>query len=200
MRLYEDMTYAERVIGTFGDAFADAATKLASSLGADAGYVAGTWVIDGRTPDAECARLLTGLAEGDPAIYDDLPTCDLSGTWADRPTADDIAARVMETFGIDVLTQGSAEACDGDLRCDDAWTWFVDDVADAYRDAFDREMEDEVTGSALARLGLRPGTDDPSTFVGEVAIVSDSGEVSAIERTFTTDELREHFAPSRVAR
>ena len=46
------------------------------------GRAAGSWVIDGNTPDETCARILGGIEEGDPEILDALPELRL-GEWAD---------------------------------------------------------------------------------------------------------------------
>src|SRR6266536_5887154 len=65
--------------------------------GQDAGVGAADWwaqdTVGGRaTGDTAttAGALLAGIDDGDPAILDALPVCDLSGQWADAPTEADL--------------------------------------------------------------------------------------------------------------
>ena len=83
------------------------------------GRAAGSWVIDGNTPDETCARILCGLEEGDPKILDALPELRL-GEWADTPTFGDILAEEGIDLGDDL---DAADAIEDDLwlAYSDAW-------------------------------------------------------------------------------
>src|SRR5688572_10640987 len=54
------------------------------------GFASGSWVIDGNTKEESARELLRMLDEGDPQIYDSLPSPSLSGEWADEPTWADV--------------------------------------------------------------------------------------------------------------
>lgn len=60
---------------------------LVRTQGLNDGRDAGSWVIDGNTSDETCARILSMMDDGDPAL--DLPELQL-GQWADDPSFGDI--------------------------------------------------------------------------------------------------------------
>jgi len=93
------------------------------------GRAAGSWVIDGNTPDESCARILQGIEEGDPEILDALPTLSL-GEWADDPTFE----QILGEEGLDSL---DADAGD-DL-------WFT------YSDAWYAGMVEQAESDCRAR-------------------------------------------------
>ena len=57
------------------------------------GVAAGSWVVDGNTSDQACAAILEGLEDGDPAVYDTLP----SPLW-NGEEADDVYGRALVEF------------------------------------------------------------------------------------------------------
>ena len=95
------------------------------------GRAAGSWVIDGNTPDETCARILRGIEEGDPEILDALPELRL-GEWADDPTFEQILAEE----GLDALDEDAA---------DDLWL--------AYSDAWYAGMVEQAESDCRARIG-----------------------------------------------
>lgn len=90
----------------------------AAQLGREAGKNAASWweqdAIGGRSSNAqECAELtLKMLDDGDPAIYDSLPSPNLSGEWADDPTPQSLMAEL------------DCEDCEPEVESDlcDAWS------------------------------------------------------------------------------
>jgi hypothetical protein len=108
----------------------DAKLEAAEQEGYEAGKAAGSWVIDGNTPEETARYILQGIEDGDPAVMDSLPSSPLSGEWADAPLPRDI----LEGFDMD--------------EDDDA----ADDLLTAYEDGFSRGVMDEVERSARAAL------------------------------------------------
>src|SRR5437868_4081219 len=64
----------------------------AESLGKEHGANAGSWVTDGNTSETTYRWLLAGLETCDPEVMDSLPSCPLSGEWADSYGLSDLAA------------------------------------------------------------------------------------------------------------
>lgn len=108
----------------------ETAELLVSNRGREDGKAAGSWVIDGNTPDETCARILRMMDDCDPAL--DLPVLQL-GQWADDPSFADILAEI----GIEL-----------DSECPDE---HEDDLFNAYSDAWYEGMHDEVQRACLAR-------------------------------------------------
>lgn len=108
----------------------DRAIVRASELGSEHGRAAGTWVIDGNTTHDACRALLDGIEDGDPAVYDALPSAPLSGEWADAYSVADLAT-------------------DTGIGADhDAW----DDVCDAFEMAWHDAMVQQACADALGML------------------------------------------------
>ena len=119
------------------DSVHDRAIAIATDLGRDAGLAAASWTFDGNTGENVYRRILQGLEDGDPAVFDDLPSADLSGQWADEPTARSIAESVANELGVDVGTMSHDN---------------VDRIADAYCDAFNDAAASEVERMAREHL------------------------------------------------
>lgn len=111
------------------------AIRAARRDGATAGHNAATWVFDGNTDDATYARVLRGLDEGDPAVYDAYNAPDLSGQWAGGETP----ASLAHTYGI----------AEGDERMDDVCSAWEDAAADAFWAEVERAARAHV-GTATA--------------------------------------------------
>lgn len=103
----------------------------AHRLGAEAGRAAASWYFDGNTTREQYGRVVTGLADGDPAIYDTFPTSGLSGEWADDPTPGD----VLRSLGVDEHDEAN------------------DDLLRMYEDGFGVAVADEI--ERLAREGYQ---------------------------------------------
>lgn len=109
----------------------DEAARILARDGYEAGAAAGSWVIDGNTPDETCARILRGLEDGDPEVIDSLPSSPLSGEWAGDSTPRDILAAV--------------DVDEEDER--------AEDLLRAYEDAYSVGVSREVEFACLYRLG-----------------------------------------------
>lgn len=70
------------------------------------------------------AKVIKGIADGDPEILDAIPTLDLSRQWADGPTERGIVGDI---------------APDWELDPD-----HISDLVDVYRDAWDQAVVNEV--------------------------------------------------------
>ena len=110
--------------------------------GQDHGRTAADWwaqdAVGGRASGdtaATARTVLAGIDDGDPAILDTLPTCDLSGRWADSPTE------------ADLYTQA---APDDAPRWDDLDPDHRGEAIDAYRDGFDTATTDRVVEQAVS--------------------------------------------------
>ena len=77
-------------------------------------------------------RFLDGIEEGDPEIIDLIPRLDLSGQWADGVTEEDVLAN-----------------CDVDTDRDPE---DLEELIEAYRDAYDTAAIEEIERSARAFL------------------------------------------------
>lgn len=100
--------------------------KRAQDAGYNHGQAAGSWVIDGNTSEDTARAILKGLDEGDPAVYDALPSSPLSGEWADAPTPQSVFKDLGMTGDED----------------------FASDVLDAYEFGFEHGAQDEVIRAA----------------------------------------------------
>lgn len=121
----------------------------ATGLGLDRGRAAGSWVVDGNTPEATVRAILQGLADGDPQTMDMQPS-PLSGEWADEPTMADV---VGEITGDDVC-RNCGEAVmfhDYDLSCPD--DYLSPELLDAFELGFGDGFWEEVERSCRAMLG-----------------------------------------------
>ncbi|MEW9530629.1 hypothetical protein [Microbispora sp. NPDC049125] len=107
-----------------------------TARGTEDGKNAASWwqqdALGGRaTGDTRTAarRILKGIEDGDPQILDELPAADLSGQWADGTTEQSLYddAKQPEWPTYHDLDDDSSE------------------IGDAYRDAYDQAVVDEVT-------------------------------------------------------
>lgn len=82
---------------------------------------AASWTFDGNTKTETYRRTLDMLEEGDPEIYDALPSVDWSGQWADGPDWDDMFAAAMPE-GCDYETcKERGREDEYDALSDDLW-------------------------------------------------------------------------------
>jgi len=124
--------------------------------GQRAGRNAADWwaqdTVGGRATADTAARaraVLAGIDDGDPAVLDTLPACDLSGHWADTPTeADSHASRYTDTAPPDAPGWHHLDAG----RRDEA-------IA-AYRDGFDTACPDRVAEHCRTALPADPAPPD----------------------------------------
>jgi hypothetical protein len=105
-------------------------SDFAYAEGLEHGKNAGTWVIDGNTTDETKEAFLKGFEDGDPAVYDALPSSPLSGEYADGLLPRD----VLGWYSID----------EGDDR--------ADDILSAYEDGYSQGIVGEVERACLATL------------------------------------------------
>jgi len=106
----------------------EALRERARKLGTEHGLAAASWYFDGNTPTDTYRRVLTGIKAGDPEIMDTFPTDGLSGEWADGFSSRDLERELgVEGEGLDEL-------------------------ADAYSDAFSSAVESEINRAALAQV------------------------------------------------
>lgn len=108
-------------------------SKVLREDGYAAGVAAGSWVVDGNTPDHACHEIVRMFDEGDPLIYDAMPS-PLSGEWADDHTSRDI----LDRCGI------YADSIEPEEE-----TELLDEWSDGFRDGW----EAEVRRSAQSQLG-----------------------------------------------
>jgi hypothetical protein len=108
-------------------AYEDERVNRAAELGREAGLAAASWAFDGNTTDETYRRVLEGLDEGDPAVYDLFRLPNLSGEFADDPTPQTLADE------LEVGDLYRAGAIDMDEECT---AWEV-----AASDAFWQEVE-----------------------------------------------------------
>lgn len=108
----------------------DAHAADAYRLGEEAGFDAAAWYFDGSETRADLARIVEMFADGDPEIYDTLPTDTLSGEWAGSYSLADLA----DDLGIE--------------QDDDAF----DDLARFYQDGFAVAVADRVEAEARRKL------------------------------------------------
>jgi hypothetical protein len=101
--------------------------------GYSSGVAAGSWVVDGNTSVETAREILRQLDEGDPAIYDAMPS-PLSGEWADGPTPRDIFERCEIENGEDDESE----------------------LLDYWQAGYSLGWETEVVRSCRSMLGLFP--------------------------------------------
>lgn len=111
----------------------------AGKLGHDAGIAAASWVFDGSTADETYATVLTGLDDGDPAVYDMFREPSFSGEYAGDYSERDLC----DDLDVDYDLAGTSE---------------VDELADAYLDAARASFWSEV--ERLARAAVDYGEHD----------------------------------------
>jgi len=87
----------------------DRLREQAEEMGADYGRDVASWVFDGNTTDETYRYFLAGIEEGDPAVYNMLPSAPLSGEFADSPTPNSLM-RELGAHSLDLEEQ--AELCD----------------------------------------------------------------------------------------
>lgn len=75
----------------------DSLMEGAYEMGAEAGRAAASWYFDGNTSRATYERVLAGITEGDPHVYDTFPTSPLSGEYAGDPLPADVLAELDMT-------------------------------------------------------------------------------------------------------
>src|SRR5262249_48651513 len=110
---------------------ADRVTAEAREQGYDRGKAAAGRYFDGNTSEDTYRRVLQGIEEGDPAVMDTLPSCPLSGEWADEITP----RGLFEDLGMS-----------GDED-------YADDVLNAYEDGFSQGATDELVRVARVMTG-----------------------------------------------
>ena len=101
----------------------------AEEYGRANGTAAASWyemIVD----ESSAARILAGIEDGDPAILDTFPGCDLSGQWADEPNGEDVFQMICADA--DVQAHGD----------------FFTDVLDEYEDAYNTAVESEIARRA----------------------------------------------------
>ncbi len=99
---------------------------------------------------ATARAVLAGIDDGDPAVLDALPACDLSGQWADTPTEADLYASLY--------TESAPPDAPG---WDDLDAPRREEVIEAYRDGFDTAAGERVAEHCRTALpdsdaGARP--------------------------------------------
>lgn len=99
----------------------------ADTAGHERGKAAGSWVLDGNSTTDAAYRILEGLEDGDPEIFDMMPS-PLSGEWAGESIPE-----LSAEYGIDLED---------------------DTLASAFEAGFADGWSAEVTRSARAILGL----------------------------------------------
>jgi len=99
----------------------------AEEYGRENGKSAASWY---DVDEKNAARILAGIEDGDPEVYDTFPGPDLSGQWADEPNG----RQVYENI------------------CDEAEVRYEEDdetdVLDVYEQAFNTAVEDEIARRA----------------------------------------------------
>jgi len=109
----------------------DDVETLVRERGREDGDAVGSYVIDGSTSKELAREIFQGIEDGDPAILDMLPELQL-GQWADDPSFEEI----LEDLGIEYSEDE------------------VDDLFNAYSDAWSEGMIDRVTQDARNAMPL----------------------------------------------
>lgn len=104
----------------------------AKELGAEHGKNAASWYFDGNTPEHTYRRVLTGIENGDSEVLDTFPHDGLSGEFADGFSSRDLEV----TLEIDPENESTD----------------FGDVCDAYTDAFNTAVCEEITRAATYHL------------------------------------------------
>lgn len=116
----------------------DETYREAERLGKEHGRNAASWVFDGNTSDTTYRTFLDGIMDGDPKVMDALPGSPLAGEWADgyTPTAlfSDLGIEFDESVAVDFL---------------------MEEVCNAYEDAFARAVTDEVVATCRRHLSVK---------------------------------------------
>lgn len=125
---------------------ADKACEYARAEGAERGRNAAEWYAQDtfggrvtRGADAAARKVLQGIDDGDPEIWDTLPVPDLSGEWADLLNGSQLVSDAVEAAGIDEETE-------------DVNSLFAD-VCDAYENAFHDSVVATIARYAKNTLG-----------------------------------------------
>lgn len=114
----------------------DQLLERAYRIGAEHGENAASWYFDGNTDDATYRRVLQGIIDCDPMIYDTFPANPLSGEWAD--------SYLPQTLLADV----------GWTRDDDGYD-VCDDIYRQYEDAYDVAVSRTIEEDARRALGQK---------------------------------------------
>lgn len=110
----------------------DDVLERADVEGYEHGVAAGSWLVDGNTTPETARRLLAGVEDGDPMVMDALPSCPLSGEWAD-----DLRPRdVLAMFELDEEHEAAS------------------DVLDAFEVGYQRGVQNEAVRATRGLLGL----------------------------------------------
>lgn len=117
---------------SFSSEVQEARVRDAGRRGVEDGTAAGSWVIDGNTSEESARALLQGLEDGDPAVYDSLPSAPLSGEWADGLLPRD----VLGWYGVEEDDNSA------------------DEILSAYEQGWEQGVTDEVSRAARAMLGV----------------------------------------------
>ena len=102
----------------------------ARAIGAQHGANAASWVFDGNTSRETYARVLRGIEDGDPAVYDIYSEPNLSGEWAD----DYSRRQLLDDLG---------------LSRDDVW---ADEYEEAYNESSSQAFWTEIERTARHHL------------------------------------------------
>lgn len=109
----------------------------AQTMGAEHGRARASWYFDGNTSEDTYRRVLQGIEEGDPAVYDTFPSGALSGEWADDPTPASVLAELAGTVDYNsVLTYEEQ-----------------DEILRHYEDAFDVAVSETIEAEARKMVG-----------------------------------------------
>lgn len=129
-----------------------------------------SWYFDGNTSTEEYARVLQGIRDGDPAVYDTFPVSSLSGEWVDEYSLKD----PQEDLGIT-----DEEVAAG----------MLDDVADHYDDGFGVAVSETIEATALLHA-WQPVDDDARYGHAGVAwyIVAQSPDGSEVDAIMVGDD------------
>ncbi len=95
---------------------------------------------------ATARAVLAGIDDGDPAVLDALPVCDLSGQWANTPTEADLYAHAVPPDA---------------PGWDDLDTPRRDEAIEAYRDGFDTAAGERVAEHCRTALPDNAGERPP---------------------------------------
>jgi hypothetical protein len=99
--------------------------EIAESMGREAGTTAGSWTLDGNTSTETARQFVQWDEDGDPQLWDHIPSAPFSGEWAGSPTPAEI---VYEVTGEELDDLSSA------------LDWILDVYEQAYNDAAHAEV------------------------------------------------------------
>lgn len=86
--------------------------REATKLGHEMALNAAAWCIDGNTSRETCERIVKGLEDGDPAVYDMFNEPNLSGEFADSYVRHDLARDLGTTYDDGDLDDYEAAWCE----------------------------------------------------------------------------------------